>query len=171
MILQSLWQGLENSALAQSIAMGEWAFPIIETFHVIAITTVVGTIAIMDLRLLGLTSAKWSMISVEKDTLKLTWMAFVVAVITGMLMFISKATTYMVNPYFLWKMFLILAAGINMAIFQTGVRKTAGSWDSNVAAIPMATKVAASLSLIFWVIVVFCGRFIGFTLGVYIPEF
>jgi hypothetical protein len=170
MILQSFWQSLENSGLAQSIAMGEWAFPIIETFHVIAITTVVGTIAIMDLKLLGLTSPKWSMISVEKDTLKLTWMAFVVAVITGLLMFISKATTYMVNPYFIWKMFLILAAGINMAIFHRGVWQNVASWDSNVAAIPANAKVAAVLSLVFWIIVVFCGRFIGFTLGAYIPS-
>jgi hypothetical protein len=171
MILQSLWQSLENSALAMSIASGEWAFPIIETFHVIAITTVVGTIAIMDLKLLGLTSPKWTMVSVEKDTLKLTWIAFVFAVITGILMFISKATTYMVNPYFIWKMFLILAAGINMAYFQTVTWKSVDKWNSNVAAIPAAVKVAATLSLTFWIIVVFCGRFIGFTLGVYVPQF
>jgi hypothetical protein len=171
MILQSFWQSLENSGLAQSIASGEWAFPIIETFHVIAITTVVGTIAIMDLKLLGLTSPKWTMISVEKDTLKLTWIAFVFAVITGVLMFISKATTYMVNPYFIWKMFLILAAGINMGIFHRGVWKSVNQWNSGAVAIPAGAKIAASLSLAFWVIVVFCGRFIGFTLGVYVPNF
>lgn len=168
MILESLWQGLEQSALGSYIASAEYAFPLIETFHVIAITTVVGTIAIMDLRLLGLTSRRWSVTSVSQDTLRLTWGAFVLAVITGLLMFISKAPTYMVNPYFLWKMVLIALAGINMAILHTGAWKTVGNWEIGDA-IPASVKVAAGLSLAFWIIVVFCGRVIGFTLGVYIP--
>lgn len=168
MILESLWKGLESSGLATSIASGEYAFPLIETFHVFAVVTVFGTIAIMDLRLLGLTSGKWSVTSVSKDTLKLTWGAFVLAVITGLLMFVSKATTYMVNPYFLWKMFLIALAGVNMAILHRTVWKTIANWDMSPA-IPTGAKVSAALSLAFWIIVIFCGRFIGFTLGVYIP--
>jgi len=167
-MLQSLWRTLENSGLATSIASGEYAFPLIETFHVIAVVTVFGTIAIMDLRLLGLTSPKWSITSVSQDTLRLTWGAFGLAVITGLLMFVSKATTYMVNPYFLWKMGLIALAGINMGILHLTTWKTIGSWN-NGSAIPAAAKLSGALSLIFWIIVIFCGRFIGFTLGVYQP--
>ncbi len=167
-MLQSLWQSLENSGLATSIASGEYAFPLIETFHVIAIVTVFGTIAIMDLRLLGLTSARWSITSVSQDTLRLTWGAFGLAVITGLLMFISKATTYMVNPYFLWKMALIAFAGINMMVLHLTTWKTIASWNSG-AAIPAAAKLSGALSLAFWIVVIFCGRFIGFTLGVYQP--
>jgi len=168
-MLNSLWHSIEFSSLGQSIASSEVAFPLIETFHVFAIVTVVGTIAIMDLRLLGLTSGKWSVSSVSKDTLWITWLAFAVAVITGLLMFVSKATTYMVNPYFLVKMALIAAAGVNMAILHKGVAwKSIASWDNSVA-IPSNVKLAATLSLIFWIIVIFCGRFIGFTLGVYQP--
>jgi hypothetical protein len=168
MILHSLWQAIENSSLAMSIASGEFAFPLIETVHVIAIVTVFGTIAIMDLRLLGLTSGSWSITSVSRDTLRITWIAFLFAVITGLLMFISKATTYMVNPYFLWKMALIAFAGINMLVLHLTTWKTIGSWDTG-SAIPAAAKLSGALSLLFWVIVIFCGRFIGFTLGVYIP--
>lgn len=168
MSLQPLWRALENSGLAQYIASSEIAFPTLETLHVIAITTVMGTIAIMDLRLLGLTSRKWTMTSVSKDTLKLTWIAFACAVLTGGLLFISKATTYMVNPYFLWKMALIAAAGINMAIFHLGAWRSVGGWETG-AYIPTATKVSAALSLGFWIVVIFCGRVIGFTLGIYQP--
>ncbi len=168
-MLKSLWQSLENSGLATSIASGEYAFPLIETFHVIAIVTVFGTIAIMDQRLLGLTSARWSITSVSQDTLRLTWGAFGLAVITGLLMFISKATTYMVNPYFLWKMVMIAAAGANMAFLHMGSWKTIGAWDGGAVAIPGNVRLAATLSLIFWIGVIVCGRFIGFTLGVYQP--
>ncbi len=167
-MLNSLWQSLETSSLGQSIASSEIAFPLIETFHVFAVVTVFGTIAIMDLRLLGLTSRNWTMSSVSKDTLWLTWGAFAIAVLTGGLMFVSKATTYMVNPWFLWKMALIALAGINMAIFHVGSWRTVGGWETG-AAIPGGARLAATLSLAFWIIVIFCGRFIGFTLGVYQP--
>lgn len=167
MIRAQIWQSIEASSLSTYIASAEWAFPTIETFHVIAIATVVGTIAIMDLRLLGLTSKNWTASSVSKETLWLTWLAFAVAVVTGLLMFISKASTYMVNPYFLWKMVLIVLAGLNMAYFHTTTWKNVASWDGNVAAIPASAKLAGALSLAFWAIVVFCGRVIGFTLGVY----
>lgn len=166
MILQSLWHSIEYSDFGQSIASSEVAFPLIETFHVFAIVTVIGTIAIMDLRLLGLTSKRWTASSVSKDTLWLTWGAFVMAAITGLLMFISKASTYMVNPYFLVKMAMIAAAGVNMALLHRGPWKAIGSWDSAVA-VPANVRLSATLSLIFWVVVIFCGRFIGFTLGVY----
>ncbi|MBO9575348.1 MAG: hypothetical protein J7494_06410 [Sphingobium sp.] len=167
-MFDTLWQALEGSRTATAIASGEYAFPLIETFHVFAIVTVFGTIAIMDLRLLGLTSMGWSISSVSRDTLKLTWGAFLIAVVTGCLMFVSKATTYMINPYFLWKMALIALAGVNMAVLHLTTWKTIGSWDKGTA-IPAAAKVSGALSLAFWIIVIFCGRFIGFTLGVYQP--
>ena len=163
MILQGLWQGLENSALGQYIAASSWAFPTIETVHVISIVTVVGTIAVMDLRLIGAASKQCAVTEMSRDTLTWTWGAFVLAMLSGGLLFISKATTYMVNPFFLWKMVLILLAGINMAIFHVFTWRTVKSWDSDCE-VPRAGKIAGGLSLGLWVVVVFIARAIGFTL-------
>ena len=74
MILQGLWQGLENSGLGQYIASSSWAFPTIETAHVIAIVTVLGSIAIVDLRLLGFASTETRVTELSHDTLPLTWL-------------------------------------------------------------------------------------------------
>jgi hypothetical protein len=68
---------------------------------VVAVVTVVGYSAIMDLRLLGFASGSRSVSSVSEDTLKWTWLAFGLAVITGLLLFVSRASSYVVNPYFL----------------------------------------------------------------------
>ena len=163
MILQGLWQGLENSALGQYVAASSWAFPTIETVHVIAIVTVVGSIAVMDLRLLGVASKECAVTEMSKDTLPWTWGAFVIAMISGTLLFISKATTYMVNPFFLWKMVLIAIAGINMGIFHVFTWRTVKNWDVGCE-VPRAGKIAGGVSLGFWVIVVFVARAIGFTL-------
>jgi hypothetical protein len=163
MILQGLWQWLENSALGQYIAASSWAFPTIETVHVIAIVTVVGSIAVMDLRLLGLASKESRVTEMSNDTLPWTWGAFVIAMISGGLLFISKATTYMVNPFFLWKMVLIAIAGVNMLVFHLITWKTVKVWDADPQ-LPRGAKIAGGVSLGFWIVVVFVARAIGFTL-------
>lgn len=166
MVLDSLWQALEASAVGSYIAGAEFAFPMIETVHVIAIVTVVGAIAIMDLRLLGWASRDCAVTIMSRDTLPWTWGAFVIAAISGSLLFVSKATSYAVNPYFITKMIMMALAGINMAILHLGVWRTVHSWDSNCA-VPRSAKWAGGLSLFFWVLVVFFGRAVGFTLGIY----
>lgn len=162
---ENIWQSIEYSGLGTTIAESTWMFPTIETIHVIALVTVIGTIAVMDFRLVGLASRKSSVTQMSDDTLKWTWMAFVLAAITGTLMFVSKASTYMVNPYFLIKMGLLVLAGLNMLYFHYVTYKTVHEWNNG--AIPTAAKVSGIMSLIFWVLVVFFGRAIGFTLGIF----
>jgi len=166
MDLQSLWQAFETSPVGDFVASSSWAFPAVESAHVIAIVTVVGTVAIMDLRLLGLTSRSWTVTQLSDDTLRWTWVGFAVAVVTGSLLFISKAHVYVKDPYFLWKMLILGLAGVNMAVFHTLTWRTIGQWDC-ARATPTAAKVAGFLSLACWIMAVFFGRFIGFTLGQY----
>ena len=163
----SLWAALENSSLGSAIASNEFLFPTIETVHVIAIVTVIGAIAIMDLRLLGVTSGSKSVAAMEHDALPVTWIAFTLAVITGGLLFVSKAQSYMVNPYFLWKTALMALAGVNMVVFHRYFSKDIGTWGAPGGAIPLSAKLSATLSLLLWMAIPFCGRVIGFTLGVY----
>ncbi|TIX51561.1 DUF6644 family protein [Alteraurantiacibacter aquimixticola] len=162
----NIWESIEYSSLGIGIAESLWAFPMIESLHVMALVTVFGTVLIMDLRLIGLASTNVPVSTMSSDTLKWTWIGFVIAAITGTLLFISKASTYMVNPYFLTKMGLMAAAGLNMLIFHFLTYKSVADWDSS-AALPKGAKMAGILSIVFWLIIVFCGRAIGFTLGIY----
>ena len=166
MTLQAFWEALETSPLGDFVASSSWAFPTIESLHVISIVTVVGTVAIMDLRLLGLASRSWTMSQMSRDTLHWTWAAFVLAVITGTLLFISKAHVYAEHPWFIAKMLLIVLAGVNMAIFHMLSWRGVANWDSDRAA-PLPGLIAGGLSLTLWLVVIFCGRWIGFTLGHY----
>ena len=166
MTLQALWAALETSPLGDFVASSSWAFPALESAHVVAIVTVVGTVAIMDLRLLGLASTSWTMTQMTRDTLRWTWAAFVVSVITGTLLFVSKAHIYAEEPWFLAKLTLIAVAGVNMAIFHVLSWRNVADWDSDRAA-PMSGKIAGGLSLALWLVAIFCGRWIGFTLGHY----
>ena len=162
----NIWESIEYSSLGTTIAESTWMFPTIETAHVIALVTVIGTIALVDLRLVGVKGHALRVSQLAKDTLPWTWGAFVLAAITGGLLFISKASSYMINPYFLWKMALMALAGLNMLYFHLTTWRTVEHWELDPSFQGIA-KLACWLSLIFWLGVVFCGRLIGFTLGIY----
>jgi hypothetical protein len=155
----------ENSGLADSIRENDLLFPLIESVHVLSICLVVGSILAVDLRLLGLASVHRSVSRVTQGILPLTWCAFIVAVASGSLMFISNATKYLGNGYFVAKMFLICAAGLNMAIFHAISAKDLPRWE-NDARLPFRARVAGALSILLWIVVVACGRWIGFTMQV-----
>jgi hypothetical protein len=162
----NIWERIEYSSFGTTIAESTWMFPTIETLHVIALVTVLGTIFVMDLRMLGLTSNKFAVTKTARDTLPLTWGGFALAVITGLLLFASKASSYVINPYFLWKLAMLALAGLNMMYFHFITWRTVEHWDRD-ASMPVSVKVAGALSLIFWILVVFFGRAIGFTLGMF----
>ncbi len=152
---------LEESPLGLAITESEWMFPVIETLHVLALTLVIGSIAMLDLRLLGVANRDRAVSQLAEDTLPWTWAAFVVAAITGVLMFVSAATSYYDNVPFQIKLVLLALAGLNMAVFHFTAYRTVHHWNVALPT-PQAARIAGSLSLLFWVGVVFAGRWIGF---------
>jgi hypothetical protein len=161
MQLADLWSDLENSGLGTLVSGSALLFPIIETAHVLAIVMVVGTILIVDLRLLNIASTRLAVSTLVREVLPWTWTAFILALITGALMFISAASKYAQNPAFLCKMVILLLAGLNMAIFHRGVYRKIAEWDAGPGT-PGLARLAGAASLVIWVSVVALGRWIGF---------
>ncbi len=154
---------LENSSLADNIRENDALFPLIESVHVLAICLVVGSILAVDLRLLGFASVHRPVSSVTRGILPLTWCAFVVAVASGGLMFISNATKYLGNGFFLAKLILIGVAGLNMLIFHAISAKDERRWENDKRP-ALAARFAGGVSILIWIAVVACGRWIGFTM-------
>ncbi len=161
MILSDLLTHLEASSYATAIRESTWLFPTIETIHVLAITLVVGTIMIVDLRLINVASRGRPVSQLMRETLPWTWLTFVLAVITGGSLFISAATKYSHCWQFDCKILMLLFAGINMAVFHLGSYRSVGLWDRD-AMTPTGARIAGGVSLAIWVTVVTLGRWVGF---------
>jgi Family of unknown function (DUF6644) len=154
---------LQNTGFARTISENEILFPWIESIHVLAIVLVVGTISIVDLRLLGVASLDRAVKRLMHDVLPFTWGAFAVAAVTGLSLFSSDAVNYGHNFFFRGKLILLVLAGVNMAIFHLSGIRGVGRWGASKK-IPLAAKLAGGVSLLLWVCVVAFGRGIGFTM-------
>ena len=164
MQIDAVLKWLEQTSIATAISENESLFPWIESVHVLAIVLVVGSIAIVDLRLIGLGSRDRAVMPLTKDVLPCTWVAFLVAACTGALLFMSKAVTYGHNFFFLGKMVLLVLAGINMVVFHLLVSRDVERWGAMPHTTPLPAKIAGVVSLCLWIAVVTFGRWIGFTL-------
>jgi hypothetical protein len=133
----------------------EWSFPLLEIIHIAAFTLSIGTIALVDLRMLGLAMTRLSAAQVLKDTSAWTLVGLLIMLITGPLIFFSDPVMYLHNSSFMFKMYALLAA---LIYNYTVHRKVVSSPDTS----PGAGKAIAILSLALWTCVVFGGLFIAF---------
>jgi len=164
MELDALLRALGATSVATAIRENDALFPWVESVHVLAITLVVGFIAIVDLRLMGLASLDRALNRLTAEVLPCVWAAFVVAAISGLLLFSSNAVSYAHNSYFQLKFVFLALAGINMAVFHLFVGRDTGRWGTLLHTTPLRARMAGAVSLLLWIAVVTFGRWVGFTL-------
>jgi hypothetical protein len=162
--LTALADTLQQSGISEWMRGSLKALPIIEAIHVMAVATVFGTILVVDLRLLGYRDTNRPVTRVFDEMLRWTWVGFGVAVLTGSLLFLPNARTYVANTAFALKMIALIGAGLNMAVFQFTTLRSVAAWDAN-APMPWGARVAGAASIMIWTCVIVCGRWIGFTKG------
>jgi len=151
---------LEASALGQAMRQWQWLYPSVEIVHIAGIALLFGSIAILDLRLLGF-SRQVSVRALSAHVLPWTAASFLLIVPSGLLMFTAHASDFIANPVLPVKMGLILLAGVNAALFHTITMRTAAAWDREAMPPPLA-RLAGAASLLIWISVIACGRLLAY---------
>jgi len=155
------WTGwLEATAAATAMRQSLWLYPIVEILHIIGFVVLVGSAAMFDLRLLGL-SRQLPVTGMERHLLPWARASLLVIVPTGGLMFIAHATEFAGNPAFRLKLLFLVLAALNAALFHLRPFKQVAGWDQGTRA-PLAARVAACLSLVLWTGVIACGRLLAY---------
>ncbi len=162
MTLSDLAAQLKATPLSQAISGSDALFPFLECVHVLAVVTVVGAIAIVDLRLLGLRAKNRDVHELLRQFVPISIGAFILAFVAGVFMFIAKPDTYLGNVFFLVKMGLLVLAGLNMLSFHFIFSRQLEGRGAG-ASMPLAARISGGLSLTFWIAIIACGRWIGFT--------
>ena len=155
---------LEGSGLGQAMRQWLWLYPSVETVHIVGIGLLFGSIAVLDLRLLGFSRS----IPVKKlagHVLPWTLASFLLIVPSGLLMFTAHATEFIDSPVFILKLCLIMAGFLNAGLFHAITYRTADVWDSEEMRKlppPPSARLAGALSLLLWISVIACGRLLAY---------
>ncbi len=158
-MLNEFWLSLEYLPLAGEIGATAW-FPVMESLHVLSITFLLGAILMVDLRVLGAAGRACSVNSFVSELVPWAAWAFVFANITGLAMFITRASAHAANPAFQIKMALLLLAGLNIAYFHfRAMPAILRAHDASV--MPHQARIAAGVSLFLWCAIMLAGRWVG----------
>jgi hypothetical protein len=151
---------VERSPLGRALREDPWLYPGVEVCHILGFVLLVGAAAMFDLRLLGL-SRTISVEALAGHLLPWARAGLGLAAPTGLLLFVSDATTIAYNPAFQVKLVLIALAILNTVVFHRWTARSMPSWDV-ARPTPLGAKLAAIVSLVLWAGVVVGGRLIAY---------
>jgi hypothetical protein len=151
---------LESSEFAAAMRQWLWLYPIVEIVHITGIALLVGSIAMFDLRVLGI-SRSLPLDGLARHLLPWSVAGFGVIVLSGLMMFSAHATEFWSNPAFAVKMALIAVAGLNVLWFHFGALRNV-TRNNITGPAPAAARFAAGLSMLVWIGVICCGRLLAY---------
>ena len=148
-------------SMAAFVAAHAAVWPIAETFHFLGMALLFGTIAVLDLRMLGFAK----IIPIQAAHALVPWgiAGFAICLASGIVFVTGHpygAMAYFVNHAFLAKMVTLLLAGVNVAAFYLSGSSKAALETRPGAEVPRSAKVVAATSLILWLLVIYFGRMI-----------
>jgi len=155
--LEPLFLWIEKLWIGKAIAGTIWAFPLIETIHILAMTVMFGAMTVIDLRLVGLGLRRQTVSLLTRNLQPyMTW-GLVIMLVSGFLLCASEAMKCFSNEGFRFKMdFLVPAVIFQFALFRWVTRQD----DSKRS--PVLGALSALLSFGLWMAVGVGGRAIGF---------
>lgn len=150
---------LQSTALAIFVAETLWAYPLFETLHTLGMALLVGSLGLINLRIVGY-KPQLPIVG-TLDLLPLAWFGFTVNLISGLALFTSDAVYFWESYTFRIKMVLIVLAGINAFILGASVFREARLGLDVIP--PKRARIIAGSSLVFWVGAIIAGRLIAYT--------
>lgn len=143
--------------------------PIVQTFHLLAICAVMGSIVLVNLRVLGVTLRSQRLSELTTRVMPWTWYALPVHLLSGLPFIFARPVRYFTNPVFGYKFVFMIPAIILALVFHLAIRRDQTFWEASSGRRTLAKGVAL-VSLVCWVGVIFAGRFIAYADYIFPPE-
>jgi hypothetical protein len=138
-----------------------WIIPLIQSIHIVGIALVLGSVFMIDLRILG-----WAGMD---QTLRQTtsrfgpWLtgALCLLLATGALMVIGEPVRELVTFSFWMKMSLVALGTVVAVVFRRSLRKNEQQWEETLVN-RGSTKLLAILTFLIWACIIILGRLIAY---------
>lgn len=133
--------------------------PIVQTVHLLGIAIVLGSVVLLDLRILGLALPSQNVQELTRRVMPWLWCTLPVMVLSGLPFVLARPERYFSNPVFRWKFALLLPAIALAVVLQVISIRRPDYWQAR--GMRAAVRAIAAASLLLWAGVVLAGRWIG----------
>jgi uncharacterized membrane protein len=141
-----------------------WIIPTVQTVHILAISVVLASMAMFDLRLLGLAGKRNSIASLSRRFMPWLWAALMVLAASGCILIVGEPKRALGNVFFELKMCMLAAAIVVTLGFQAVLKRDLASGSTDLVPAHFAVaKITGLLSLALWVGIAVAGRLIAYT--------
>ena len=160
MPVAEVFQWLEASSLAVYVRQSHLLYPAIEIVHIAGFILLTGSAFLFDIRLLG-ASKKIPVTDLARHLLPWSRRSLLLVIPSGLLLFMTQATSLSDNRVFWTKLILILLAFANAGFFHWVTFRNVSAWN-HLQPTPAPAKAAGIISLVLWTGVIMCGRFLAY---------
>jgi uncharacterized membrane protein SirB2 len=157
-VLQNFCNWLSNTPISLKIQTVLWIIPAVQTVHILCVAIVMSTMAMLDLRLVGLTERRQPVSRAVSRWVPWVWGTLPVMLLTGCILIIGEPTRELMNPYFRAKMAMLTIVVLITLFLYLRNKKDVAYWESRA----IVAKLAGAFSLLLWVGIVTAGRWIAY---------
>ena len=136
--------------------------PIAQSLHILGVAVVIGSIVMLDLRILGVAVPSQNVSEMIRRLMPWTWWALLLNAVTGLLFVVARPNRYFFNPVVAWKFSLLVPAVLLAFVVHRLSKKEVGYWEQSPVRRVSGTVIAA-VSLSLWIGVVLAGRWIAYS--------
>jgi hypothetical protein len=151
----SIFFWISETRIASWVSSSPYIWPTLESIHFVSLCVFMGALLIIDLRLIGFYRERCA--SMVETLTRISFVAFTVNFITGLLFFFGNTFKYVDNSAFELKLLLIIVAGANVVFYKFRL-----SYIVDTEEVTRSSICVGILSLVLWSGVIICGRMITF---------
>jgi hypothetical protein len=140
-----MWEALQHAGWVTTLATSRWLYGLVSVVHYSAVFFCVGTIVVLDLRILGVADRNQALSVLAGQLRPWTWIGFGAVAVSGFLLFAVEAGDFAAVTPFRLKMLVIVLAVVSALAIEWGLPK----WD-RAPALPVTARVVALISILLW---------------------
>jgi uncharacterized membrane protein len=160
-MLQAFSNWLVETPISHLFADRIWTVAISQTIHIIGVAVVMMSVAIINLRILGVAGRSQSVAAITAQLVPWVWWAMLALLLTGILQTFAEPAREIMNLTMRIKVLMLIAVSGITYYYTRALRSDPHFWDVDGQHRTLAVSLAL-LSIFLWVAIVICGRFIAY---------
>jgi uncharacterized membrane protein SirB2 len=157
-MVQHFCDWLSNTPVSLKIQTILWIIPAVQTVHILSVSFVMASMAMLDLRLMGVAGKRQSISRMVTRFVPWVWRVLLILAATGAILTVGEPERELLNPVFRAKMVMVATVSLILLVVQNRDKHDSNFWENR----RVAARAVGLMSLLLWVAIASAGRWIAY---------